>query len=291
MIPLTQTAQALYGTVTPTQTVVPTETPFVAGSLLTCRDGSSAGITCTQIDPLTVKFTSDGTAYNQVFNMNFDVLSDATLYIRVESISEGLIYAHYGQAACSNAQPFNLRTSGGITLSSLGARHDYVNWNTAYERVETGIYDYSYFETESGNDNLSIWGWAAVCTGANNVQMGNGSSVTLSSSPIFSQPTPVPTPSGYCATIQGTDALGIDSEFALPVPHLGAKTCPVNYDGLDIPLFALLGLPDVRIPAIQICFQDITFGTLKYYGMDMDIDYLAYILAAALIVAMFTRGR
>ena len=289
MIPLTQTAQAgITPTITATQTVTAIPTSAVG---LSCA--TSAGGTCSQINSNTVGGTfnhvSNGTSKASYLGIN-PVPSGTPLYVRFSMIN--MIYDNYyiqrnwsGYISYSNTGPATLEINPN-NIPLLVGHNSLLLYNKQYvinpSNASLGTTYYVYL-THSG-----IQG-----TYTQDVTY----TVYVSTDGFYSDATPTPTPtvtptpSGYCSSIVGTDALGIDSEFALPVPVLGAKTCPVNYGGNDVPLFGLFGLPDVHIPSIQVCFQDITFGILKYYGMDIDVDYLAYILAAAVIVSMFTRGR
>jgi hypothetical protein len=109
---------------------------------------------------------------------------------------------------------------------------------------------------------------------------------------ILPTPTPSPSPtpiSNFCAVVASENSSD-DSVFSLPVPGMGSKTCPVNIDGITIPLYGAFGWGDLQTSPIRICLQEITFGHLIYYGLDINIDYFAYVLAAAFILRMILRS-
>jgi hypothetical protein len=103
-------------------------------------------------------------------------------------------------------------------------------------------------------------------------------------------PTPTSTPSGaYCASVVPASDLS-DNGFLLPVPGLGALTCPIDFAPVTVPLFGMFGWDDIQTSAVKICVQEITFGHLLYYGLDFDLDYISYIIAAAAILRMILRS-
>jgi hypothetical protein len=114
--------------------------------------------------------------------------------------------------------------------------------------------------------------------------------MTFSFSPIVT-PTPTATPDwSYCSVVASQSGSDTDGVFSLPVPGLGSKTCPVNIDGITIPLYGAFGWGDLATSPIRICIQEITFGHLIYYGLDVNLDYFAYVLAAAAILRIILRS-
>ena len=110
--------------------------------------------------------------------------------------------------------------------------------------------------------------------------------LTVTHTPVFTA-----TPYSNCGVVDPDPDTGGDGDFEIPDPWIGGTTCPIDFGGVDIPLYGIFGLADFHLPGLRVCFTEITFGTLVYYGVAVDVDYLAYILAAAALIGMFTKGQ
>lgn len=110
--------------------------------------------------------------------------------------------------------------------------------------------------------------------------------------------TPDPTPiSSYCSEIDGTvtgsDPLEGDDNFSLPVIRYGEASC-VSLGGFTIPMGWLTAVfpnaTDVTIPGLQVCFTPLEFGKLNIFGLSVNLDTMAMIMAAVVLVRLLTRS-
>lgn len=96
-------------------------------------------------------------------------------------------------------------------------------------------------------------------------------------------------PASFCSEVEGEEGQGeTEDYFALPAPTFGSSTC-YGIDSITIPL-SWLGFDDVYIPGVEVCFKPIYFGILKMFGLNIDLDYIAYVLAGVAILRMILRS-
>ncbi|MDP1713931.1 MAG: hypothetical protein Q8L41_04230 [Anaerolineales bacterium] len=288
MIPLTQTSEAIYGTGTP----YPTATITVTSTVSPAPTSASA-----LLNLYSITRTNTGSPY---------ITLNGSSYSSCEPTGSSNTYSCSGYLFGND--------SNGVIGGSLQANH----WVDPL--IASGfqtIYYWFQIIPDAGNTTgdsvmggVSKPGWSGSGSvsfqfNANaNFRVSNNSStgrvggfgftyqLYISAYPLMLTPsptvTPTGTPGGYCSVVEGVPSDG-GSEFVLPVPILGQVTCPVDFVGLDVPLYGVFGLPDLHIPALRVCFQDVDFGILTYYDVSLDVNYLAFILAAALIVRMFLK--
>ncbi|MEO5355287.1 MAG: hypothetical protein H7835_19030 [Magnetococcus sp. XQGC-1] len=109
-------------------------------------------------------------------------------------------------------------------------------------------------------------------------------------------PTPSPTPTpvvSYCTTVSGLDT---DNGFSmLPNPRLGVASC-TGWDEVTIDLDPLNLLPglseytELYLPAVSICLRPIYFGNIQLFGMDIDLDIIAAVIAGVFFFRLFFRS-
>lgn len=278
MIPLTQTQQALVTpSVTPTGTSLP---PTVAPSenigfyfTTYCYGNNNSGTTCTlSNNNRTLHITTVGqyNPYGQEVDFRVAISPRVSL-----SVSPKLYYSANiaGSTAPSQRIGYNVSHGGGYvtgtsstytTTHSMWGQFD-ENIVVVYENYPTNVWD---------SMSIDLW-----------VYLDNPAVPTMT--PV---PSPTSTPSGYCGSIIGTTSYGDGGgDFTLPVVTRGAISCPVSFDRITVPLYGVFGLPDITIPGVHICFEEVDFGTFLYYGVSINMNMLALIAAAGLVVTMFTR--
>lgn len=283
MVPLTQTAQASITpspTFTSTATPLPTSTPAtgllnfgsvtlaVAGSpYISGQVGSYMSVPSLNTPSNLYYITGNVSAYDWNSVIGGDVHYEFWFDPLVTSGNQ-IIYYSYRIYNRTGSAPYFV--TGAITEVGSGS---FTNQYNTVRLISIG-------ESSSASRSTGLFGASFE--------------LWVSTYPYdaFSTPTPIPTPTffSYCSTVlPASGGEDLSGQFALPVPMLGGIRCPVNFPGLTIPLFGVLGLPDFEIPNIIICFQEVDFGTLRYFGIDIEVDYLSFVLAAALVVSMFVR--
>ena len=118
----------------------------------------------------------------------------------------------------------------------------------------------------------------------------NGQSVSLATN----EPTPTAVVADYCSVVNGMSAEPFDLGIALPQFAIGQSAC-YGKAGINLSVSSLNFLPgisleDIVIPALEICFIEISFGTISLFGVDVNLDSIANLLAAALIIRWFLRS-
>jgi len=109
-------------------------------------------------------------------------------------------------------------------------------------------------------------------------------------------PEPTPLASTYCSVVNGVGFGGEENELGIELPEFGygAATC-AGIDEIVIPLSLLnlltgMSFSDITIPGLEICFREISFGMLSLFGVDVDLDSVANLMAAALIIRWILRS-
>jgi hypothetical protein len=297
MVPLTQTAQAL---VTPssTPTASPTVTPTQSACVpITCGNILNGSGTCTQLDTCTIRANIEwSTSYRPYSSGSITALPVSGIFTSGQPM-----YIRYDEYTLQIANNYSASKAIDYWYSIFpGFNHtqgldDYFvsAFSTAF--VQVPRLDYIFYTGGQQQNGLtaSIYANRWATTSVNFTLSAVDMPIYISSLPFPSgtpTPSPIPTSLSYCSTVlpdSGGD--DISGEFQLPVPMLGAIHCPVNFPGLTIPLYNVLNLPDFQIPHVKICFQEVTFGSLRYFGVDIELDYIAYVLAVALVISMFVR--
>lgn len=101
--------------------------------------------------------------------------------------------------------------------------------------------------------------------------------------------TPMPTPTlapgyDYCYVIEDIALAGPEQE--LPTIKVGASTC-YGTAGIEVTL-PVIGL--VTVPGIELCFDRIVFGVIGVLGVTIDMDVLAFLVAAVVVLRMFIKS-
>jgi hypothetical protein len=105
-----------------------------------------------------------------------------------------------------------------------------------------------------------------------------------------------PQPSGYCSVVvpAGAGSEG-DENFDMPQITIGEGQCYTTF-GIVIPMgwTSVLGLaetiPDIGVPSFQICLRPVDFGVLALFGLQIDLDWMAFVMGAVLLVRMIVRS-
>ncbi len=112
--------------------------------------------------------------------------------------------------------------------------------------------------------------------------------------PVEPTPTPSPLVADYCGEVNGVT--GGSSELGLSLPEfgIGASSCygitEIILPTSIINFFPGIDIDDVTIPGIQLCFTEISFGNLDLFGVEVNLDSIANLLAAALIIRWLLRS-
>lgn len=104
---------------------------------------------------------------------------------------------------------------------------------------------------------------------------------------------PTPTPGGgYCSVVEPyDDETENDLGISLPAPIISSARC-VELGGWELNTSWIgQGFPStITLPGIRVCLRGISFGTVNILGTIIDLDYLAYVIAAiAVIMRMIPR--
>lgn len=137
--------------------------------------------------------------------------------------------------------------------------------------------------------------WPASLTGGNNAYMHNywwqGEI-----NPYIPTPTPNPNANSICNTVNGGTTVDDSGNFGLPEIEIGWARC-VQIGGWVIPLGWIENLiPNLnlgesfQIPGIQFCFKPIYFGSLTVFGLSIDLDFIAVVMAGALLFRIIFRS-
>jgi hypothetical protein len=108
------------------------------------------------------------------------------------------------------------------------------------------------------------------------------------------EPTPTPVVVDYCGTVNGE--FGSSSELGISLPQfgIGSSTCygisEIVLPTSIINFFPSINIDDVTIPGIELCFVEISFGELDLFGVTVNLDSIANLLAAALIIRWLLRS-
>ncbi len=125
-------------------------------------------------------------------------------------------------------------------------------------------------------DALSLIGWGA----------GEPSATPM--------PSPTPQIVDYCGTVNGVTGGSSELGISLPEFGIGSSTCyglsEIVLPTSIINFFPGINIEDVTIPGIELCFTEISFGTLDLFGVAVNLDSIANLLAAALIIRWLLRS-
>ncbi len=106
----------------------------------------------------------------------------------------------------------------------------------------------------------------------------------LSSLPVPATPTPFPTatPDTYCfAVVEDSEP-----DISLPVFQIGNSFCyGLNAFNTTIPIFG-----EFSFPGIHVCFDEITFGSINIFGLQISIDLLSSVIAAVVTLRILLRS-
>lgn len=115
------------------------------------------------------------------------------------------------------------------------------------------------------------------------------------------EPTPTPRPYTYCEVVQQKSTQPEDNPlFGLPDIKIGWGSC-VQFGGFFIPLGWINSIgefvggswnvPDSwQVPGLNFCFKPVYFGTLTILNIDINLDYLASVMAGVLIIRLIMRS-
>lgn len=112
---------------------------------------------------------------------------------------------------------------------------------------------------------------------------------TYQSSDYFmGAPTPTPIVSDCSTVTADGGGSGGDDNFDLPEISIGWGRC-LTIGGWTIGLaWAQQFIPSIpeswTVPGLQICFKPITFGSLNLFGLAVDLDLIASVMAGVLII-------
>jgi len=236
---------------------------------------------------------SNGADNGQVYNMSFEYrlkgnmpswsifdwmmgirlqITNTSVYLIevevVEGINAGTEYQLlYNQAANIVLKTWNIKTGG--SLDESGVINLTVHGGTKSSFADIKI-DFESYTSVTG------WGGTAVFERW----------LTWHRQHYELGPDPTPTPhADYCGIINGDGSgPGEDEDGELPVITIGAAQC-VNIGGFEIPLEWITNFFDVSVtnwtvPGLSLCFTPINFGQLNIFGIEIDLDFLAMMLAA-----------
>ena len=216
--------------------------------------------------------TNNGSGNNCSFKLDFyDSRGPAVrqYYMVVDAVADG----QYGYSGPSVAffPPSDFAIPGSPSSTGLGAVH--------LERFGT-IGNYADYQ-EFAIDWFNYLNYASF-------------SGTLYIQPGEVVPTPMPDLPGYCGDVlpDTTGGSGEDPCVAgimcLPEPTTGDKSC-FGISEFSIPI-GVLGIDTIGTPGVNICFQEIYFGKMIMWGMEIDLDYMALVFAAVALVRIWTRS-
>lgn len=106
---------------------------------------------------------------------------------------------------------------------------------------------------------------------------------------FITAPTPTPVPVTDCSTVQAVGGGGdLGDEFSLPEIGLGWGRC-LTLGGWDIGLaWAQQFIPSLptswTVPGVEICLVPIEFGSLNIFGLSVDLDLIAAVMAGVLLI-------
>jgi len=102
-------------------------------------------------------------------------------------------------------------------------------------------------------------------------------------------PTPVTTPIvSECSIVRGSTS---EDDDILPIIVVGPESCAKIW-GFSIDTSWLGGnFPDtIGLPDINLCVREISFGSIKLFGLSISLDILATILTGAMVLRWFLRS-
>jgi len=306
-IPVSQTAAASLGTPVPSTpgtsvpstpgTPVPstpgTPVPSTPGTpvLFSCSSVSIPGATCSQINPYSVKIFFGGGGSSFALPI---VFSSSASVVKVYYSANYLLHYEigYGQRPADDGLIFSGfalddGSNSPIVQFMGGYSNEWVGWGWVGDKtvVQSGEFLLS-------SDMVTKFMSGGI-DGRIYMSYPSGGEIVLSADALtFLTPTPIPsTPiPSFCSSVQsGDDSSSLGGSFSLPVPLLGAEFCPVDFERRVLSMGGVLSIPDIHVPGVHLCFQEVDFGKMNYYGTELDINGLAFILAAAAIVRMFTK--
>lgn len=283
---MTQTAQAM-ATGTPTPAATVTAQPTVPVGFTLTYTGDSGGctsgpyVTCSRsvscaqdgmggyICDITYLFGDDMTNMGSNFTLNLNWTTGVfdtpvSLYYRLTGFG---VFTSY-----SNADIVDMQFSGSPDITIQG---DSGVWNLP---AQPEPYQAFYLKFSR-------------VTGASELFVGSASMrLELSPLPIgVPTPTPEPTPiSSYCASVDAEGDEDLSDYFDIPTVRIGQAQC-FGIDAVNIPL-GWLGFDDVYIPGVQVCLIPVFFGKLVAWGMEIDLDYIGYVAAGAMVLRMILRS-
>lgn len=134
---------------------------------------------------------------------------------------------------------------------------------------------------------MSQWSYASY---------GGADGLLVSFSPL-DQATPTPAPTqinSYCANLPGSGGGGGDDGMgALPVIRVGTGSCvtisAIDLDSADWPIIGEI-IGDINFPGFQVCFKPVIFGTLAMFGLTVNLDTIAAVMAGVVAVRIMTRS-
>jgi hypothetical protein len=161
-----------------------------------------------------------------------------------------------------------------------------------YGSVSSSLPAPYYYQATTGLSNIytgvTFWAYANR-SGSLGSYSGSGTfEVYVSTDGYYTPEVPSTSYCGEVVPAGGEDPCEIGA-FCLPSPGTGATSCPVDIPSVTIPL-GVLGFDDIVIPYFRICFTEIHFGSMIVWGILIDLDYIAYIIAAAAVVKILTRS-
>jgi hypothetical protein len=277
---MTQTAEAVFS---PTPNVTPTSIPE-SYSEISCGSGY---FQCTQITPYHIQLIPITQLYvSQTYHNIVDDI-EVKMYVHVTVHFDAGIFTYNGGVGGyppKGATPIDISTGeqyvypDQYTVDGSG--------NAKYWYVPAGEYSFVI------NEGIDFFEVNSEGGGTTAYVSAYGITVDIYSYPVDTgTPTPTPTPVlGYCQSIlpvSGDENLDVCEEgiFCMPDVSLGDSYCPIDIPSRTIPL-SLFGFDDVEIPSISVCFTAVYFGSVTAWGVVIDIDWIVYVMAGALILRM-----
>jgi hypothetical protein len=87
----------------------------------------------------------------------------------------------------------------------------------------------------------------------------------------------------YCCEVEPNPGLGIE----LPKFDVGDRYCyGLAGRSLSVPGVAV----PIEFPGIEVCFVELTFGSVALFGLNVSLDLLAFVACAALVLRWLFRS-
>jgi hypothetical protein len=112
--------------------------------------------------------------------------------------------------------------------------------------------------------------------------------------PLCGEPATATPVADYCASVDGYEP-GEEIGLELPMPIIGPATC-FGVDEITLGLSLLNLIPgiddmdDVTFPGMQVCARAIEFGDLQLFGLLVNLDVIAALMAGVFLFRLALRS-